>query len=538
MTPMSTAVRHFPLYIGGERIDTEERAYGLSVRTVLDPGSPDTVRLLHLLREGSEEELHANPHVLCSAALAAPEHGQDALRAAAAAVPRLREIPLEARIGCVQDLHQAFLDHREELSHILRMEGCPKRLAEAQSHVLLDLVRPESLAHARSLLRQEITTPRHTIVLQRQPDGVVCIDPPANTPGTGLVAALALLAGNALVIRVPRSCASSLSYALHEILIPVLEAHGLPAGALNVLCGDYEVLMEQWLESPLVNSIYYFGSSERGLALERKCVALGKKAILELSGNDGVLVWEDADLDHATAALLESFYGSGQGCIIPKYAIAHPAIADRLLDRLRAAASALRPGDPERSDTVLSPVLRATAFHRCLTESLAAGATKICGGTQINLRGEPDPQGLFIEPTVVRVDGFELAENVAAVREETFFPLLSVVVPDDGPDLLDRCIAFLNANKYGLRNSLWTEDPKVIERFSVAVANGGLLKVNDSHVSHVSCLPDFGGTGHSGGTHGELAYPFLRTSRLQAVATATSRAHPWEAAVGAPSAEY
>lgn len=537
MTRMSTSVRHFPLYIGGERIDTDERAYGLSVRTVLDPGGVDTVRLFHLLREGSEEELHAHPHVLCSVALATPELGQAALRAAAAAVPRLREVPLAHRIGCVQDLHQAFLDHSEEMSHILRMEGCPGRLADAQSHVLLDLVRPESLEHARSLLRQEITTPRHTIVLQRQPDGVVCIDPPANTPGTGLVAALALLAGNALVIRVPRSCASSLSYALHEILIPVLESHGLPPGAVNVLCGDHEVLMEQWLDSPLVNSIYYFGSSERGLALERKCLAQGKKAILELSGHDGMLVWQDAHLDYATAALIEAFYGSGQGCIIPKYVIAHPAIAGELLDRLTASASALRPGDPELSDTVLSPVLRTTAFHRCLAESLAAGATKMCGGTQIDLNGEPDPHGLFVEPTVLRVDGFERAETVAAVRDETFFPMLTVVVPEDGPDLLDRCIDFLNANRYGLRNSLWTEDRSVIERFTAAVANGGLLKVNDSHVGHVSHLPDFGGTGHSGGTHGELSYPFLRTSRLQAVAIATTRMSPWEAAIGPRSGD-
>ncbi|HET6501248.1 MAG TPA: aldehyde dehydrogenase [Amycolatopsis sp.] len=529
MTRIPTAVRHFPLYIGGERVDTGERAYGMSVRTVLDPAGADTATLFRLLREGSEEELHAHPHVLCSVALATPELGQAALRAAAGAVPRLRAVPLTDRLGCVQDLHDGFLAHRAEISRILRSEGCPRQLVEAQLGVIFDLVRPESLEYARTLLRQEITTAGHRIVLQRQPDGVVCIDPPANAPLFGLIASLVLLAGNAVVVRVPRSCASSLSYALHNVIIPVLESRGAPAGAFNVLCADYEVTMRQWLDSPLVDTIYYFGSSEHGLALERKCVERGKKAILELSGNDGVLVWRDADLDHATAALIEAFYASGQACISPKYAIAHPAIADELLSRLKAAASALRPGDPEDSDTVLSPVLRATAFHRCLNEALGAGATKVCGGRQVDLHGEPDPRGLFIEPTVLRVDGFESADTIAAVREETFFPLLSVVVPEDGPDLLDRGIEFLNGNAYGLRNSLWAEDPVVIERFSTEVANGGLLKVNDSHLGHAPHLPGLGGTGRSGDTHAEAAYPFLRASRLQAVAIATTRTHPGKA---------
>ncbi|WP_156753570.1 aldehyde dehydrogenase family protein [Actinokineospora pegani] len=528
-----TAVRHFPLYIGGDRVDTDERAYGMSVRTVLDPGGTDAATLFRLLREGTEEELHAHPHILCSVALSTPDQGRAALRAAADAAQRAPAVPLADWLACAGELFTAFQEHREELSRLLRMEGCPRVLAEAQLNVVLDLFRPESLELARSLLRQEITTPHHTIVLQHRPDGVVCIDPPANAPLFGLIASLVLLAGNSVVIRVPRSCASSLSYALHNIIIPVLEARGAPAGTVNVLCADYEITMRQWLDSPLVDTIYYFGSSENGMDLERKCVERGKRAILELSGKDGVLVWSDADLQHVTAALLEAFYASGQTCFSPKYAIVHPAIADRLLARLREAATALRPGDPENSDTVLSPVLRATAFRRSLDEALRAGATKVCGGAQINLSGGPDPQGLFLQPTVLRVNGFELAETLSAVREESYFPLLTIIVPDDAPDLLDRGVAFLNGNKFGLRNSLWTESPQVIERFTSTVTNGGLLKVNDSHMAHAPLLPGLGGTGHSGGTHGGASFPFLRASRLQSVAIATTRRHPWEAILGA-----
>jgi acyl-CoA reductase-like NAD-dependent aldehyde dehydrogenase len=531
MTQTRTTVSHFPLYIGGERVDTDERTYGMSARAVLGPSGADTANLYRLLREGTEEEVHAHPHVLCSAALSTPEQGEAALRAAAAAAPRLRAMSIDERLAFVQDLHEGFLAHRDELARLLHLEGCPRVLANAIFTAVLDVLGQDSLDLARSLLRQEITTPRHRIVLRRQPDGVVCVDPSANAPLFAVIAMLVMLAGNAVVIRVPRSCVSSLSYVLHTVVIPALEARGAPAGTLNVLCADYESTMRQWLDSPLVDTVYYFGSTENGLALERECVARGKKPILELSGNDGVLVWHDADLDHATAALTECFYGSGQTCFSPKYVIAHPAIADELLSRVATAAEALRPGDPAETDTVLSPVLRATAFHRTLTDALQAGATRMCGGARLNVDGEPDPNGMFIAPTVLRVDGFADAERISAVRGEAFFPMLSVVVPADGPHLLDECLAFLDANPYGLRNSLWAADTDVIDRFTTEVSNGALLKVNDSHMAQVPGLPIVGGTGKSAGIHGEAAYPFLRASRLQAVAVATTRTHPW-AAIG------
>lgn len=529
MTQTRATVRHFPIYVGGERIDTDERTYGMSVRAVLTPDS----EVYRLLREGTEEDVHAHPHVLCSAALSTPEQGEAALRAAAAAVPRLRAMSIDERLSYVQDMHDRFLAHRDELARLMHLEGCPRVLVDAIFTVVLGVLGQDSLDLARSLLRQEITTSRHRIVLHRKPDGVVCVDPSANAPLFAVLAMLVMLAGNAVVIRVPRSCVGSLSLVLHSVVIPALEERGAPPGTLNVVCADYETTMRQWLDSPLADTVYYFGSTENGLALERECVARGKKPILELSGNDGVLVWHDADLDHATAALLECFYGSGQTCFSPKYVIAHPAVADDLVDRLAKAAGELRPGDPAESDTVLSPVLRATAFQRTMTDALRDGATRICGGTRMTVDGEPDPNGMFIAPAVLRVDGFADAERISAVRGEAFFPLLSVVVPADGPNLLDECLAFLNGNRYGLRNSLWTESADVIERFGAEVDNGALLKVNDSHMAHVPGLPIVGGTGLSGGTHGEAAYPYLRASRLQAVAVATTRTHPWHAIAGA-----
>jgi acyl-CoA reductase-like NAD-dependent aldehyde dehydrogenase len=252
-----------------------------------------------------------------------------------------------------------------------------------------------------------------------------------------------------------------------------------------------------------------------------EAVTRGKKPVLELAGNDGFVVWKDADLDLAAEALTESFFGSGQICMVPKYAIVHPAIADRLLDRLVSLASKIRPGYPEDPEVLLSPVLRTDKYFEYLHEATATGAEVIAGGHRLEVDGTRSETGTFVAPTVLRIDGLVNARSLSAVREETFFPLLPVVVPlEDHDGLLEDVIAFLNANAYGLRNSLWTTDSEVIDAFVARVTNGGLLKVNDSHIGFVPCLSTHGGTGLTGGPFGELNYPLLRTSHLQGVSIA------------------
>jgi delta 1-pyrroline-5-carboxylate dehydrogenase len=85
---------------------------------------------------------------------------------------------------------------------------------------------------------------------------------------------------------------------------------------------------------------------------------------------------------------------------------------------------------------------------------------------------------------------------------------------------LDEVISFINANKYGLRNSFWVKDEVVIEQLVTRVSNGGLLKINDSHIGFTPWLATHGGTGLTGGPFGELNYPLVRTSHLQGISIA------------------
>ncbi|MDQ2939464.1 MAG: aldehyde dehydrogenase family protein, partial [Actinomycetota bacterium] len=159
-------------------------------------------------------------------------------------------------------------------------------------------------------------------------------------------------------------------------------------------------------------------------------------------------------------------------------------------------------------------------------EARQAGAEVLTGGRQVDVRGQPADAGLFLEPTVVRVEGLSRARELRCVREETFFPLLPVVVPEavaDG-ELLAEMVEFLNANEYGLRNSVWASDETVISSFAERVTNAGMLRINDSHIGFDPVLATHGGTGMTGGPYGELHYPILRTSHLQGIAIGPSRA--------------
>jgi acyl-CoA reductase-like NAD-dependent aldehyde dehydrogenase len=217
--------------------------------------------------------------------------------------------------------------------------------------------------------------------------------------------------------------------------------------------------------------------------------------------------------------------------MVPKQAVVHPAVADELIERLLARVRDIRPGYPEESDVLLSPVLKADRFIEFLAEAEAAGAERLSGGRQIDIEGNPTEAGFFFEPTVVRVDGLERASELRCVREETFFPLLPIVVPEEESDdaVLEAMIDFVEADEYGLRTSLWVKDEDVREAFLAGVTRCGTIRVNESHMGFSPPMATHGGTGRSGGPFGGLNYPALTCSHLQGVSMARVRSGRFDA---------
>lgn len=523
----------YPSYVGGREIESDSYVYTVTTSSVLADVFA-SLTLKRRLERGSADVREAADFVVGRCAVADDQALGTAMEAAAAAAPQWAAVPLETRLQLGTGISRRLRRRHAEFVELLIAEGNPRRLAEWQVAGLLEIFSDETLGWCAAQMEQKITHGPRRMLLRRVADGVVGVNPPQNAPASSaLFGITSLLAGNAVIVRAPRSAPLGVMYALREFVEPVLRELGAPDGTLNVLCARPGPTIAGWLNSPLVNDIFYIGGVDKGLALERDCVARGKKPILELAGNDCVVIWRDADLDLATEALTECFFGSGQLCMVPNQVLVHPAVADDLLERLRAAAALIRPGVPENPGALLSPVLRSERFFSYVQDALAKGATLVHGARRLETDGSVSDTGLFLEPTVLRVDGIRTAEGVDAVREETFFPLLPVIVADPAPDadLLESLLDYVNDNPYGLRNSLWARDEAVVGRFLLRVSNAGLLKVNDSHIGFLPYLPTHGGTGRTGGAFGEANYPMLRTTHLQGVSVAHG-VRPSEAVFG------
>ncbi|MFF5801960.1 aldehyde dehydrogenase family protein [Streptomyces sp. NPDC012746] len=492
---------------------------------------PYEVLALKARLERGEDLPYGEDVIAGRVARSTPEQGLRALAAARAAQPGWARVPLADRLELAHGVYRAVVEHADELTGLLVAEGHPVRLARWELASVRCGFGPDSVADfARRLVEPEQAVGGRRLRLVRKADGVVCLSPPRNAPtSNSFYGVMALAAGNTLVVNAPPTAPLGISFVYRELVQPLLERLGAPPGTLNLISTQTRPAIRQWLDSPDCDDLVYFGPSEQGLKVERECVSAGKKPVLELSGNDAVVVWDDAETDLAARALCERFYGSGQICMTPKHAIVHPAVADRLVKELAELVADLRPGPPEDPRTLLSPVVKRAEFSEFLAEALAAGAELVAGGEFVDVDDRPSDAGPFIRPTVLRVPGLALADRLRAVREETFFPLLCLVVPDPPSgaepaegDLLGEVIAFLNGNRYGLRNSLWAQDGQVIDRFCAEVTNGGMLKVNDSHIGGVPVLPYNGGTGATGGIFGEANQPAVRTTHLQSLSIATA----------------
>lgn len=530
-------IRTYRSYVGAKDLDGDGWVYVVSPRAVLDDAFTTLSTKRHLECGAMDPKDAPSGVVVARVALADAQTIDEALASASSAVAAWSARPLSIRVDeLMTRMHDVFAARADEIVEVLTTEGHPVDLARWQVSGILESTGPRGRDFYRSQL--EISNTRdergRQLIVRRQPDGVVCVDPPANAALSSAVLAMgAIIAGNALVIRAPRSGPYGVMFAMRELIAPILDDLEAPAGVLNVLCGPPAPVLDAWLASPHVNDIMYFGGSDAGLQFEARCVQAQKKPILELAGNDVVVVWRDADVDCAAEALTESFQGSGQLCMIPNQALVHPAVADELIAKLIEHTKRFVPGYPDDEDTLLSPVLRRDNYFAYMQDALDKGAELIAGGKPVQIDGCEDATGLFLQPAILRIDGLDRARDLDAVRHETFFPLLPIVVANDADDamLLDDFVDYVNSNPYGLRNSVWASGSQVIDRFVNGVRNGGLLKINDSHFGHVAGLPTHGGTGLTGGVFGEANVPVVRTTHLQGVAISHTPQKPRESAL-------
>ncbi len=264
-------------------------------------------------------------------------------------------------------------------------------------------------------------------------------------------------------------------------LVELIRGAGLPERAAQVVCGDPGEILEAFLAHEAVEVISFTG----GVAVGKSIAArLGfRRAVLELGGNDPLIVLDDADLQEAAElAVRGAFQNSGQRCTAVKRIIAVEAIADALAARITESAAALRAGDPMDESTDVGTVIDEAAARTIEGRVRAA----VAAGSELLYGGERD--GALLTPAVLD----HVPADVELVARETFGPVAPIIRVAD----LDGAIAAANSTPYALSSAVCTFDWRAIAR-CIREVRAGTVNVREVPGWRTELTP-FGGVGDSG----------------------------------------
>jgi len=350
-----------------------------------------------------------------------------------------------------------------------------------------------------------------TFALQRhEPIGAVLLVTPWNDPllTPARKMAPALIAGNAVVIK-PATETPIITLRLAGIL----HRAGLPAGVLGTVTGRGSQIGDVLTADSRFAAVSFTGSTEVGLALQRRLGGTGVRVQTEMGGKNAAVVLADADLDLAVPVLMAGAFGqAGQRCTATSRVIVERPIADELTRRLTAAVTTLRVGPGGADGVDLGPVVSVAQQH----DIVARVEAGVAGGAEILAKATVDADllaaGAFVEPVVLNVD-----DQNPLWREEVFGPVLGIRVVDS----LDEAIEAVNDSAYGLSSAVFTRSLDAAFRF-IDDVDTGQVSVNQP-TSGWDIHQPFGGFKESGSAFKEQGLEALHF--YTRVKTAAVRTH-------------
>src|SRR5450631_1694088 len=308
--------------------------------------------------------------------------------------------------------------------------------------------------------------------------GAIVAITPFNHPLNQVIHKVApAIATNNRVVLKPSEKTPLTAFALADILYEA----GLPPQMLSVVTGDPAEIADELLTSGDVDLVTFTGGVAVGKFIAGK--AIYKRQVLELGGNDPIIVLEDADLDEAaTLAASGSYINSGQRCTAVKRMLVQESVADRFVELLVEKTRLLKYGDPFDPAMDMGTVIdepAAQRFEAVVKEAVAAGARLLIG----NVR-----RGALYSPTVLD----QVTPSMTVVREETFGPVSPVI----RFKTVDEAIKIANGTAYGLSSSLCTNRMDLITRF-IQELEVGSVNVREVPGYRLEMTP-FGGIKDSG----------------------------------------
>jgi aldehyde dehydrogenase (NAD+) len=334
--------------------------------------------------------------------------------------------------------------------------------------------------------------PHHRLTEQWHPLGPIGVITAFNFPVAVWAwnAALALVCGDPVVWK-PSEKAPLTALACHALALRAAKgADEAPEGLFSVVVGTAPAgqALAEARELPLISAT---GSVRMGRAVAQTVAARLGRSLLELGGNNAMIVAPSANLELAVRSALFAAAGTaGQRCTSLRRLIAHESIANELFTRLSRAFSRVPIGDPREPGTLMGPLIDRAAFdgmQRALATAKEQGG-KVWGGEPVT-DGAP-AGGAYVRPAIVEIDS-----NAAIVKEETFAPILYFIRYRS----LDEAIAIQNGVPQGLASSIFTDDLREAERFCSAEGSDcGIANVNIG-TSGAEIGGAFGGEKDTGG---------------------------------------
>jgi malonate-semialdehyde dehydrogenase (acetylating)/methylmalonate-semialdehyde dehydrogenase len=389
-----------------------------------------------------------------------------AIRAARAAFPAWREVPVAERARRVLALRALLETHADDLARTVSREN-GKTLDEARGSVRRGIEATEFAASAPTTTQgyflEDVSHGVDTTLL-RQPVGVVVGITPFNFPVMIplWMAPLALVCGNCFVLkpseRVPLSAV---------LLARLVSEAGFPPGTFNLVHGDSSAV-NALLTHPGVDAVSFVGSAPTARHVYTTAAAHGKRVQALAGAKNHLLVMPDADLDHSVPAIISSAFGqSGERCLAGSVVLAVEPGADRLVERLAAAVRSLSVGPSSAADTDVGPVIRADhrdRVHRWIQEGEAGGAVVAARGST-----PAGSDGFYVAPVLFD----RVQPEMAIAQEEIFGPVLCVVRAPS----LGEAIRIANRSRFGNAAAIFTRDGGAARQF-VHEIEAGMLGVN------------------------------------------------------------
>jgi aldehyde dehydrogenase (NAD+) len=409
---------------------------------------------------------------------------------AQSAFNKWRMVPAPVRGNLVREMGNALRDKKDALGDLVSLEmGKIKEEGVGEVQEMIDIA-DFAVGQSRMLYGKTMHSerPNHRMYEQWHPLGPIGVISAFNFPVAVWAwnAFIAAIAGD-VVIWKPSSSTPLTAVAVQHICNDVLERNGYQ-GIFNLIIGKGSTIGECMLNDKRLPLISFTGSTAMGRRVAEVVSQRFGKTILELGGNNAIIIDDTADLDLAIPAIAFGAVGTaGQRCTSTRRVIAQKGIMDTLMKRLINAYKQVHIGDPLQKGTLMGPLINqgaVDAYMEAIDAVTAAGGEILYGGKPIA------GTGFYVEPTIARVKN-----DWDIVQDETFAPILYIIEFEE----LDEALELHNAVPQGLSSSMFTTKLQHAELFlSAAGSDCGIANINIG-TSGAEIGGAFGGEKETGG---------------------------------------